>query len=401
MIVNVKEVAFMFTFERIKLRNWKNFGNVTTELSDRIFVIGANASGKSNFLDAFRFLKDVATDGLQKAVKARGGIEKIRNLNARNPNYVEILVDIREKTNDKCVKWQYILQFNSAAGSQGKRDTGVKLEKIVKNGEVIKERKNNDENEDYLSKQFTLLEQPAINAPFREIYNCFKDISYVNIIPQLIRESDSFIPSNATEDFYGRNLLETISATPERTRNTRLNTINRILKMTVPQFSNLSYVLDEKGRPHLQVKYNHFRPQGAYQREDQFSDGTLRLFGMIWAILDGKGLMLLEEPELYLHSEIVKQLPMFIANAQKFKTGDKRQVIISSHSYDLLNTDTISLDEIVLLKQGKETTEIEPASELKSANMKIRAGYTPAEAVIPQVAPEGIRDGQLSIFDFL
>ena len=82
------------------------------------------------------------------------------------------------------------------------------------------------------------------------------------------------------------------------------------------------------------------------------------------------------------------------------KNGGKRQVIISSHSYDLLNTDTIALDEIILLKQGKEDTTIEAADELESVNVKIQAGYTPADAVIPQVAPEGIRDGQLSLFEF-
>jgi hypothetical protein len=70
-----------------------------------------------------------------------------------------------------------------------------------------------------------------------------------------------------------------------------LRSITRVLKLAVPQFSDLKYVLDGKGRPHLQVKYEHFRPQGAYQREDQFSDGTLRLFGIIWAILDSEGLI--------------------------------------------------------------------------------------------------------------
>ena len=391
----------MISFSQIKLRNWKNFGHTATPLSDRMFVIGANAAGKSNFLDAFRFLKDVATDGLQKSVKSRGGIKKIRNLNARSPSYVEISVVLVEKTADIETIWEYTLQFNAAGGSQEKRDINISLERIVKDNKIIKERKYNDPGEDYLSKQFTLLEQPAINAPFRSIYECFRNISYVNIIPQLIRESDSFIPSNATEDFYGRNLLETIAATPEKSRHARLNAINRVLKMAVPQFSNLSYVPDEKGRPHLQVKYNHFRPQGAYQKEDQFSDGTLRLFGIIWAILDGDGLMLLEEPELYLHSEIVKQLPMFIANAQRLKSGEKRQVIISSHSYDLLNTDTISPEEIILLRQEKEDTTIELANTVESVNVKIDAGYTPADAVIPQVAPEGIRDGQLSLFELI
>ena len=225
--------------------------------------------------------------------------------------------------------------------------------------------------------------------------------SYINIIPQIIREADSFIPSIAEEDFFGRSLLDTIATTSDRTRKSRLNAITKVLRLAVPQFSNLEFAKEESGRSHLQVKYNHFRPQGAYQREDQFSDGTLRLVGIIWALLDGSNLMLLEEPELYLHAEIVKQLPMFIANVQRNKNGEKRQVIISSHSYDLLNTDTIAPEEIVILKQGKEDTSAETANNVESVRAMLDAGFTPADAIIPQVTPKAIADGQLSLLDLL
>ena len=73
-------------FQELRLRNWRNFGNVNFELTNRVFIIGANAAGKSNLLDVFRFLKDVTADGLQKAVNARGGIKKLRYLNARSQN---------------------------------------------------------------------------------------------------------------------------------------------------------------------------------------------------------------------------------------------------------------------------------------------------------------------------
>ena len=55
---------------RLKLKNWKNFKDVDIPLTDRVFVVGPNASGKSNLLDVFRFLRDIAKPGggLQKAV---------------------------------------------------------------------------------------------------------------------------------------------------------------------------------------------------------------------------------------------------------------------------------------------------------------------------------------------
>ncbi len=58
---------------QIRLRNWKNFGDAATQLSWRTFLIGPNASGKSNLLDALRFLRELASDGLAPAVARRGG----------------------------------------------------------------------------------------------------------------------------------------------------------------------------------------------------------------------------------------------------------------------------------------------------------------------------------------
>ena len=63
---------------RIILVNWKNFQFCDIALPLRAFVIGANATGKSNFLDSFRFLRDIVKQGggLQSAVDERGGLKK-------------------------------------------------------------------------------------------------------------------------------------------------------------------------------------------------------------------------------------------------------------------------------------------------------------------------------------
>lgn len=81
---------------RVKLKNWKNFRNIDIDLSERVYIIGPNAVGKSNFLDVFRFMSDLCKDGggLQKAVNDRGGITKLRCLQARNDIEVAIILDL-------------------------------------------------------------------------------------------------------------------------------------------------------------------------------------------------------------------------------------------------------------------------------------------------------------------
>ncbi len=65
-------------FTQIRLKNWRNFVEVDVEVANRVFLVGANATGKSNFLDAIRFLRDIVITGggFQVAIQQRGGMKK-------------------------------------------------------------------------------------------------------------------------------------------------------------------------------------------------------------------------------------------------------------------------------------------------------------------------------------
>src|SRR4030065_2817767 len=72
-------------FTHLRLENWRNFALVEVDLQRRVFLVGPNASGKSNFLDVFRFLHDIVSvgGGFQEAVRRRGGGCRLRRRAAR------------------------------------------------------------------------------------------------------------------------------------------------------------------------------------------------------------------------------------------------------------------------------------------------------------------------------
>ena len=115
--------------------------------------------------------------------------------------------------------------------------------------------------------------------------------------------------------------------------------------------------------------------------------------GLLWAVLDGRGPLLLEEPELSLHPEVVRFIPQMFARIQR-RTG--RQIILSTHSPDLLRDEGIGLDEVLLLAPGKEGTEVNPASDLVDVKELLEGGLTLPEVVIPRTKPD--KAAQLSLF---
>ena len=97
----------------IKLKNWRNFQSLDLPLRDVSYVLGPNASGKSNLLDALRFLRDVSKTkggGLQAAIAERGGISKVRCLHARRDPEVEIDIELSQDV-DQPTEWRYVLAF--------------------------------------------------------------------------------------------------------------------------------------------------------------------------------------------------------------------------------------------------------------------------------------------------
>ncbi|HQI25200.1 MAG TPA: ATP-binding protein, partial [Smithella sp.] len=326
-------------FCRLGLRNWKNFANAEVAIQNRTFLVGPNASGKSNFLDTFRFLRDLASPGggFQESIERRGGVTALRCLAARRDPDVGLSVELKDPGNTS--KWEYELIFNQ----NKQRRPILRKERVAFNGKVLLNRPNDEDRDDEARLSQTYLEQVNVNRPFRDLTTFFSSIRYLHIVPQLVREPDRSV--GRSDDPFGGDFLEQIAKTPEKTRNARMRRIKNALHVAVPQLQEIGLERDKRGTPHLRGKFQHWRPRGAWQTEEQLSDGTLRLMGLLWAAMEGSGPLLLEEPELSLHPEIIRLLPQMFARIQR-RTA--RQILISTHSPDLLRDDGIGLDEVLL-----------------------------------------------------
>jgi predicted ATPase len=341
-------------------------------------------------LDALRFLADVAKvgGGLQRAVEERGGLSKIRCLAARKSSVVEVAIEMRDQQAHE--HWQYAV----GVGQQVHRTPCVAYERVFCNHRILVNRPSREDRQDPLRLSQTLLEQIVANSEFRAIATHLASIFYLHLVPQLIRHPRAFAGPGLPNDPYGQAFLEKVAQTPERTRNARMKRIGQVLRVAVPQLKNLSLTRDKNGVPHLEAVYQHWRPNAGKQREDQFSDGTLRLIGLLWSCMEDDSLLLLEEPELSLNACIVQKLPMMMKSLQQ-KRRLQRQMMMSTHSSDLLNSG-VKLNEILLLLPGKEGTEVQFASSIKDIQTFLANGKTASEAVLAHVQPPALH--QLDLF---
>lgn len=372
----------MSRFTNLVLTNWRNFGHVEVAVQRRAFLVGPNASGKSNFLDVFRFLHDLVAvgGGLQEAVRRRGGVTSIRSLAARRDPEITIKVDVGESAgaSDGAGIWSYELRF----GQDNQRRPLVRRELVWRSGELVLERPDVQDRDDPDRMTQTYLEQVYANREFRTLADFLASIRYLHVVPQLVRDPERSL--GRKDDPFGGDLLEQVARTPERTRTSRLRRIREVLQVAVPQLMELELDRDEGGAPHLRGKYEHWRSRGAWQTEEQFSDGTLRLLGLLWSLLDGNGPLLLEEPELSLHPEVIRYVPLLFARLQR---RADRQLLISTHSRDLLSDPGIGLDEVLLFLPSSEGTVVQTAGDDANIRTLLEGDVPLGEIVTPRTAP--------------
>ena len=378
----------------LTLHNWRNFKEANFALRDRMLVVGPNASGKSNLLDALRFLRDVASPGggFQQAVESRGGLPRVRCLAARNHNAGRVTMCVALGDDEQPRRWSYDLTFTRE--QRGQHRPILFSERAARDGQVVLDRPDHQDRDDPERLTQTHLEQVGANREFRDIAEFLRSISYLHLVPQLLRNPER--AGNGHDDPFGSDFVTRIALTPEKTRTRRLHRVSSALKAAVPQLDQLELVQDATGDWHLEARYAHWRPRPARQDERDLSDGTLRLIALLWSLLEGtgkgkkrrRGPLLLEEPELSLHASVIRELPSILSRVR----GDGGpQVLLTTHSEEMLRDKGLGKDEVVLLTTSAQGTVARTLDGVPDVQPLLDADLSLAEILAPKTTPSEAR----------
>ena len=361
--------------EHLNVKNFKSFKEIDIKLKQFNVLIGANASGKSNFVQFFNFLKDIREQGLDNAISLQGGIEYLRNfkLGSEQNLMIELKVALphevpvrmpfgrsRHRVSYKGATWKFELRLGKISGFQIIQDvwkidvvtydrddfkrTNAKvkgyLEIISKDGKIHQNIHMLDKSfsADFASNRYlyrgpitskkSLLEHPfALNYMFPKIIAFFDSIMIYDFDPKLAKRATP-LTGKVELNYDGSNLAiivkDVISNNDAKRKFSNLITdllpfVNSIKTKNIADKSIL-----------FTLKENYFKKHSL--PSSLMSDGTINITALIIALyFQHNSLTIVEEPERNIHPSLMSKVIEMMMDASL-----QRQIMITTHNPEIV-----------------------------------------------------------------
>lgn len=344
----------------VHIRNYKSIGQATVAMGGLTILVGANGAGKSNFLDALAFVSDSLTDSVELAFKGRGGLASVRRRSGGHPTHIGIRVvaDLGANTvadysfeiaaekgeqfsvaRERCHVEEFMGQAHSFEVERGQFK--IPIEGIRPS--VAPDR--------------LALFAASATPEFRPVYDFLTGMRFYSIVPSELRKLQ---PPDAGEILRadGGNAAAVLKRirvqNPDRYRR-----INSLLATAVSGIQSADH------KSVGQWETVEFRQDVGQKHPWTFdalnvSDGTLRLLGLLVAVYQpGRATLLgIEEPEATVHPAVAEQILEVLVDAARF-----RQVVVTTHSPDLLDFRDLRDDQLRVVTNPQNTTVIADLSD--------------------------------------
>ena len=391
---------------RLRLVNFKSFQDIDITLRSFNVVIGPNASGKSNLVKAFQFLKDIFENGLENAVSMQGGIDFLPNVSA-DPDavmrisfdcesdageFVPILLYIPDHYLASNIHTEYTLDLEFNASDYGYRNVNEELHQSFELYEMTPALTDNKRSEESRGLFGPKLGRGEVTA---KLVNGVPKITHDEFHPEqdstpieissLIRSifnSDDKIPPNqsllethqvrliSTHDtvMRGMSIYDLDPRLPKRgslitgkadlesdgsnlaivlndiTRDEEKNrTFHNLLVDLLPFVENMS--VDRFADNSLLVNLRESYAPHRAMPASLLSDGTIGIAAIIIALaFENNEITILEEPDRNVHPLLISRLTAFMKDMQ-----NTSQILITTHNPEFVRH--ADIEDLILVKR--------------------------------------------------
>ncbi|MGK3945043.1 AAA family ATPase [Streptomyces sp. RP5T] len=356
---------------RVQLENFRSFAACDVQLGPLTVLAGPNAAGKSNFLDALRFVRDALRMPLGQTLESRGGLEEIlhRSAAGTQADSFRIQLDLTLPAaglgiEQDALHASYLLEVGADPETDGR--PGIKREEMrFPNEHALFP----DFDRQILSREWRndllLPRVPRRQDPTYAVARSLHSMRFYELRTPVLRDIDQ-TPSKRGDAVLGERgeYLARVLSFLARHRPWVKDTIDGYISTMIENAAGL----DGKEFEEADLAYvvGRFLDDGSYKQVDRrsLSDGTLRLAGVLAALFQSRALngsipfVGIEEPEISLHPPVLGALYDALVGA-----SDNTQVMVTTQSADLLDNPAADPDHLLVVRDDGRGSMIGPIDD--------------------------------------
>lgn len=355
---------------RVVLRNYKSIGYCDVRLGPLTYLVGVNGSGKSNFLDALHLVRDALNGSLDNALNERGGLSEVRRRSSGHPTHFGIRLEFAMRSGQR---GHYA--FN--VGALKDRGYEVQAEECVIDaigkGPFFKIerggiRASSEDTFPAVTADRLALVAASGLTMFRPVFDALAAMGFYNLNPKLMRDLQKPQEGRILRPA-GENIASVIGYL-ERIAPEQIAIIQEYLQTVVPMVQGVER---KQIGPMETLEFRQDMAGAKYPWRflaQNMSDGTLRALGVLVALFQGNRdyaptLVGIEEPETALHPAASAALREALSRA-----SGQTQVIVTSHSPDLLDDRQLDADSFLAVVSESGETRIASLDEASRTTMR-------------------------------
>lgn len=393
---------------RVTIGNYKSIAACQVDLQTLTFLVGPNGSGKSNFLDALRFVADALRTSLDHALRDRGTIKEVRRRSGGHPNHFALRLDFALPDGSHG-HYSFRVGAKPAGGYEVQTEECV-IESFdfppVKHFYHVQAGKVTSASINSLPAVLPdrlFLVAASGQAEFRPVFDALSRIEVYNLNPKAVAMPQPADPGDLLrrDGSNAASVLQQVDAGSRDRINHYLSSI--VSGVASVEAKTLGAQETVEFRQNVRGQEHPWRFLAS-----SMSDGTLRAFGILLAIFQAETarggrrplLIGLEEPEMALHPATASILLAALREASQ-----KVQILVTSHSPDLLDNPDIETDSVLAVDSVDALTRIGPL-DAAGREMLRQKLFTAGELLrLNQLAPDAgsLVDGsslqQLALFE--
>lgn len=352
----------------IKAKNFKNFKELKIELNSLNLLVGANASGKSNFIQLLKFIKDLSQYGFENSISLQGDKEFFKNLNGNSENtYIEIeFINNSESANIVYLIYSIEIEYNEKVVLKNEKlsfKTNVNTFNITKRNNKVEIISENELNNYIIPNDLIIRKLEGGQCIPQVVDNIIdSDIFKIKIFDFDIKKAK--LPSTTNDLIELKENGENLSIVLRnifRNIDDKTAFIN-LVQQALPFVKdiNIENYFNENLVLNLQESYykDKFLPSAV------LSDGTIIVFCLVLAMFfDNSNVKVFEEPERALHPYLISRIIALFYDASNYN-----QIFLTTHNPEMLKC--VRLEDIFLLNRNdKGETEIRPVKSYESLDV--------------------------------